>query len=59
MDERCHGIGCDNDAPSPGRDGVAPHGWIELGVDEEQHRFCSWDCLASFANDRRQAAAGD
>jgi hypothetical protein len=59
MSETCDGIGCGNDAPAPARDGGQKHGWIEVKVDDEQHRFCSWDCVATFATDRLQAAAGD
>ena len=59
MSETCDGIGCDNSAPAPGRDGLPQHGWIELRVDDEAHRFCSWSCLASFVGAQQVATAGD
>jgi hypothetical protein len=59
----CDGIGCDRQEPAPGRDtgrdGSEHRGWLELGFDGEKHRFCSFECLASFANDRLLAIAGD
>ncbi|HEY3080982.1 MAG TPA: hypothetical protein VGM69_13900 [Chloroflexota bacterium] len=60
---RCDGIGCENQEPASGRDrtagGDTHRGWIELRVDGESHRFCSWDCLTTFVNDRIQGIAGD
>jgi hypothetical protein len=60
----CAGIRCGNIAPDPGQDRAATgeethHGWLDLRVDGERLRFCSWNCLASFANDRLQVTTGD
>ena len=59
----CDGIGCTNQRPDSdqdrGRDGSSHRGWIELSVDGARYRFCSWDCVAAFANDRLHAIAGD
>jgi hypothetical protein len=60
---RCDGIGCERREPAPARDqardGSGHKGWLELSVDESQHRFCSWDCLATYANNHMLAFAGD
>ena len=60
----CAGIQCGKSAPDPEQDRAATgekthRGWIDLRVDDERLRFCSWSCLLSVANDRLQATAGD
>lgn len=60
----CSGIGCGSSHPAPDADrgitGEETHrGWIDLRVDGDHRRFCSWNCLVSFANDRMQVTAGD
>jgi hypothetical protein len=59
MNETCDGIGCGNTAPAPQRDGTPEHGWIEVRVDDETHRFCSWNCLSTYVAGRLQGSSGD
>lgn len=55
---RCDGIHCTAEATVKTKD-ATPTGWIAVSSVEEKGRFCSWECLVAFANERLKAVAGD